>query len=259
MSQHKPYPTILQGFGVFLLYFGYTILFALFFGGKLSEDLKLLNSLLVYVATFLTVHFLRKESSGLTNYSFHAIPLSVIFAGILSWVLLYILLSIFVYLYPEIETTGYMAENHRSDNIYRLLKLVLVAPLFEELIFRGVVLDGFLKRYKPAVAIFFSALIFGIMHIDPVQGTYAFFIGLLLGLIFWKTRSLLLCIILHVLNNFMAGYDFEVFKETEAEQQTLREFLTPLQFYSMYVVAVLLFIGCVYYINKYYKRAIKVY
>lgn len=254
MTEHKPYPGILQGFLVFFIYIGYTILYGLLSHGHSSAEAKLFGKLLVYLATFLTVHYLRKSHNGVTSYSLKSVPLPVFISGVVAWVSLYALFLIIIYLYPELEQTGYLAESHKVESIYALLSIALVAPVFEELIFRGVILDGFLKRYKPGAAIFWSALIFGVMHMDPVQSSFVFFIGLLTGWLFWKTRSLFLCILLHVFNNLAASYKWS--HDTEPEQ-TLRASLTPLQFSALYALAILLFAASVYYINRYYRKKVK--
>jgi len=50
-----------------------------------------------------------------------------------------------------------------------LLLLVIVAPVTEELLLRGVVLDGFLRNYRRTTAVLLSALVFGLMHANPWQ------------------------------------------------------------------------------------------
>ncbi|MGI4863907.1 MAG: CPBP family intramembrane glutamic endopeptidase [Janthinobacterium lividum] len=87
------------------------------------------------------------------------------------------------------------------------LALVLgcvAAPILEEMLFRGVLLPGLLRNYRPAVAIGQSALLFGIFHFNPAQSLNAFFIGLLLGWVYYQSRSLWLCIGLHGLYNALA-------------------------------------------------------
>ena len=83
---------------------------------------------------------------------------------------------------------------------------VVAAPVFEELIFRGIILDGFLKRYSPWKSILLSALIFGVAHLNPLQFINAFMLGLLMGWIYWKTRSLLLTMLIHFVNNAAATF-----------------------------------------------------
>ena len=61
----------------------------------------------------------------------------------------------------------------KVDRIYlvsMLIVIVIVAPVIEELIFRGIVLRGLLSRTAPAVAITLQGLLFGCAHIDPARG-----------------------------------------------------------------------------------------
>ena len=77
----------------------------------------------------------------------------------------------------------------------------ILAPLLEELLCRGIMLRGMLPRMKPGKAIFWSALLFAVMHMNPWQAIPAFLIGLLMGWIYWRTHSLWATIFLHCLNN----------------------------------------------------------
>jgi membrane protease YdiL (CAAX protease family) len=83
------------------------------------------------------------------------------------------------------------------------LTLVVVAPVTEELIFRGILLRGFLRRYGLPKAALFSSLLFGLAHMNPWQFAYTTVIGMLLALVWWRTRSLGLCILAHAVNNLL--------------------------------------------------------
>ncbi len=87
------------------------------------------------------------------------------------------------------------------DPIFMFLGVVLIGPICEEIVFRGIILEGLLKNYSTQKAIVFSAAIFGLIHFIPIQVINAFFMGIVLGWIYLKTRSLWVCIALHVLNN----------------------------------------------------------
>ncbi len=78
---------------------------------------------------------------------------------------------------------------------------VVIAPLTEEIVFRGVILRGLLGRWRPWIAIVASALLFALMHLNPAQAPVAFAVGLALGWIYTRTRSLGLCVLGHALNN----------------------------------------------------------
>ncbi len=79
-----------------------------------------------------------------------------------------------------------------------------VIPIFEEIFMRGIILAGLLNRYNPKKAIIISALIFGAWHFNIHQSVNATLIGLILGMIYYKTNSLILCIVLHMTNNIFA-------------------------------------------------------
>ncbi len=78
---------------------------------------------------------------------------------------------------------------------------VVIAPLTEEFLFRGVILRGLLGRWKPWVAVVVSSLLFGAMHLNPAQFPIALMIGLVLGWVYVRTRSLGLCMLGHAINN----------------------------------------------------------
>lgn len=82
-----------------------------------------------------------------------------------------------------------------------IVTVVVIAPLVEEMLFRGTMLRGFLGRYRPGTAVLVSALIFGLIHLNPYQFFSALVLGVVLGWIFLYTRSLWPCIFGHALFN----------------------------------------------------------
>lgn len=80
--------------------------------------------------------------------------------------------------------------------------ILLIAPIFEEIIYRGIFYDGLRKHgYSPLLASGFSAILFAIMHLNVAQGANAFVLGLLTAYIYEQTKNLLVPIFFHVLNN----------------------------------------------------------
>lgn len=88
-----------------------------------------------------------------------------------------------------------------SDSVASLLLACVLAPLLEEMLFRGLILRGFLARYGRWQAILASALLFGAAHVNIYQFMVAFLIGLPLGWLYERTRSLIPCIALHAAYN----------------------------------------------------------
>ena len=87
---------------------------------------------------------------------------------------------------------------------WSVLMLAVLAPVMEEVLFRGILLDAVREKYSSGRAIVVSALMFGVIHIIPQQVVNAFVIGLILGFIYVRTDSLWPVIIIHALNNAMA-------------------------------------------------------
>ncbi|HPE76789.1 MAG TPA: type II CAAX endopeptidase family protein [Draconibacterium sp.] len=83
------------------------------------------------------------------------------------------------------------------------MKVAVVAPIVEELIFRGLILQGFRRNYNAFTAVFMSALLFALFHLNPWQFPATFVLGLLLGWIMLRTNNILLAILGHSINNFL--------------------------------------------------------
>ena len=86
--------------------------------------------------------------------------------------------------------------------------LVVVAPLTEELLFRGVILRGLIIQRGVWSGILWSAFLFAAFHLNPWQFVAAFPVGIALGWLFVRSGSLWPCILLHAAFNssaFLAG------------------------------------------------------
>lgn len=81
----------------------------------------------------------------------------------------------------------------------------LLAPLAEEMVFRGAVLRSLLRwKQNPWVGIVISALLFAVIHMNPAQMPHAFLIGILLGWLYYRTDSIVPGVVYHWVNNTVA-------------------------------------------------------
>lgn len=103
-----------------------------------------------------------------------------------------------------------------------ILCISVLGPILEELLFRGAITKELLRRYSPAKAILFSGLIFGIFHLNPAQIISACLIGFLLAWLYYKTRSLMACILIHIMNNGLSVYLSLKYPEIEDMTHLLR-------------------------------------
>ena len=85
-----------------------------------------------------------------------------------------------------------------------ILSTVILAPVAEELFFRKALIDR-LSVYHPMDAILYSALLFGLIHGNLTQFLYAFPIGVLLGIIYRRTKNIRYTILLHMGMNTLGG------------------------------------------------------
>jgi len=82
--------------------------------------------------------------------------------------------------------------------------VVVMAPLTEEVFFRGLLLQGFLRRYTPGKAIWATTFLFALAHFNPAQLPATVALGAYLGWLTHRTRSLWPALLAHAANNFLA-------------------------------------------------------
>lgn len=104
---------------------------------------------------------------------------------------------------PVSESWEKVFEDILKNPYLMFISFIIIAPIFEEILMRGIILEGFLNKYKPVTAIIISSLMFGVMHLNIFQFVNATIGGLFLGVIYYKTRSLVLCIVAHMVNNLI--------------------------------------------------------
>lgn len=93
------------------------------------------------------------------------------------------------------------------------MKVSVIAPIIEELIFRGLIFNGFRRNYNGFVAIFMSALLFSLFHLNPWQMPATFMLGLLLGWLMLRTNCIVVSILGHSINNTLVLLNITYWKE----------------------------------------------
>lgn len=130
-----------------------------------------------------------------------------------------------------------------------VVSIVLLAPVAEELLFRGAVQRHLAAVWHhPAGAVCASALIFGLVHANPAQMPFAALMGLVLGWVYHRTGSLLLCIVMHMVNNGSSVLLYHL-SGASAETVTMVEELGEVGAYATAAVGLLLAVGCVGWLN----------
>lgn len=121
----------------------------------------------------------------------------------------------------------------------------VLIPVIEELVFRGIILGEFLSTMNADVAVFLSALIFGTMHMQPVQIGYALVCGLILGYVYLYSNSLYLSIAIHIIFNVLGGIAPAIFTNNPLFMNVLG---------VLEIVFVLAGFFCILYLRKSYRN-----
>jgi membrane protease YdiL (CAAX protease family) len=132
--------------------------------------------------------------------------LAVIVFGMGITIVLSELDNIFNYLLPmpEFLRDSFTLIMARQAFVISIILVGIVPAFTEEMFFRGILLKGFRENYSERKAVIISALLFGIVHLNPWQFLPAFIIGLFSAWICIRTKTILLSIYLHGFNNLLA-------------------------------------------------------
>ncbi|WP_195972484.1 CPBP family intramembrane glutamic endopeptidase [Clostridium thermobutyricum] len=91
-----------------------------------------------------------------------------------------------------------------SNIIYTFLITIIIAPFCEEVLYRGVILDNMIKlQINKPIAIFLSAIIFSISHMNLAQGINALVYGIFAGILYCKGNDIKYNILFHSSINFI--------------------------------------------------------
>lgn len=97
-------------------------------------------------------------------------------------------------------------ETFTSGNMWITLGVtIIVAPILEEIFFRGILLKDMSVSWGPRSAIFISSFLFALLHFNIIQAIPAFLMGIAMGYIYINTRrGLSTVILIHIINNLVS-------------------------------------------------------
>jgi len=260
--QNQYYPSIKQSAGLILkmtlLSIPVAIPFVLLslFLKYLKPDATQIDSiifLLMYIAVLVIVIRIGLSSFRETNQSDYRLKFRKISLKTMAILLVVLISAIFItepldYLIPMPDAFRDFMLKLLQPNIFSFLSVAVAAPILEELLFRGIILEGFLRNYSPQKAIIWSAVIFGSAHLNPWQAFGAIAIGLLIGWLYWKTDSLLPGIFLHAANNFLA---FSLMFTIDSTIDSFYMLINNWVIYGIiFVIALVILTGGIYLLNK---------
>lgn len=147
-------------------------------------------------------------------YVLMGLPVYMIISGIVSAVVAAIVPNFNA---DQQQDLGFSHVHGSAELILVFLSLVIIPPLVEELLFRGFIFKGFLKKFGPIISGLVTSLIFGAAHGQWNVGADVFGLSIVLCFLAYRTGSLWPSIMLHSTKNFIAY--FFVFIMTPSELQ----------------------------------------
>jgi membrane protease YdiL (CAAX protease family) len=109
----------------------------------------------------------------------------------------------------------------KPELVVIVLGLGVAAPVCEEFFFRGLLQRALMTRLEPPMAIVVSAVVFSGFHLDPVGLLARFELGVLFGLLAWRSGSVWPGIAAHAANNLTASLLFALGDKTDTQQPPL--------------------------------------
>lgn len=146
-----------------------------------------------------------------------------------------------------------------ASNIFELLLVVIVVAVVpaisEEAMFRGFIQRSFELKYKKYIAAVVTALFFSLYHFNPYGLIPLFILGAFFGFAAYKSKSLIIPMILHFLNNFSAVMLYHIIGDDELIKSDPTINPDELSSYvMMFIGFTVLFAALIVLINKYYSK-----
>lgn len=165
-------------------------------------------------AFFLVSRYLRKYSARWSDLGLRRFSLWKAFLYLTVAFVAFIIIVFLAYVFIKFLIPGFNPNQEQANDFakastpaaYRLsfLALVVIAPVLEEIVFRGFMFPAFIKRFGVVGAAVVSSLLFGLAHLQSNIIVYTVILGLVLCLLYRKLGSIWPGIGLHMFNNYLA-------------------------------------------------------
>lgn len=181
------------------------------------------------LAIIISIVYVKTKWESIVEHLLNPISLIVLILSVLMFLLM---IPFAEYVTSIVPTTGisYLEKfyemmsshfiNMFADNfkiITGFITVCVLAPIIEEILFRGIILRGLLQNgVTPIMSIFLSSFLFGLAHLNPWQFLGAGLLGAIFGYVYYRTKSLWLPVFLHALNNCISFFYLMKYKTMEA-------------------------------------------
>lgn len=129
---------------------------------------------------------------------------SVLLVTTFSWFLLSGSQMLFTQLYPDPTIENYMSVLSEHDSAVYVILTLFVAPVFEELLFRGALFRIFVGRFNAFAGMMLSSILFAAVHGTFSHLYLGFFLGLFCALAYIRSGTVWASVLVHSVYNFMS-------------------------------------------------------
>lgn len=184
----------------------------------------------LFTLVFLLLFFPLRTKNPLREFQLQPIPPLAAAGAVSIAPVLYGVVTLVLSLLPAAWMADYAQASAALNDtgLLPFLSVALAAPVVEEVIFRGLIQSRLAHALPGWPAVVLSALLFALCHGQPVWMGYAFVLGMVLGIMAWRTGSILPSILTHIVFNAI-GQVLSLPQLAQAD--------------GLLVIAVLLFVG----------------
>lgn len=184
----------------------------------------------LFTLVFLLLFFPLRRKNPLREFQLQPIPPLAAAGAVSIAPVLYGAVTLVLSLLPAAWMADYAQASAALNDtgLLPFLSVALAAPVVEEVIFRGLIQSRLAHALPGWPAVVLSALLFALCHGQPVWMGYAFVLGMVLGIMAWRTGSILPSILTHIVFNAI-GQVLSLPQLAQAD--------------GLLVIAVLLFVG----------------
>ncbi|PGZ08519.1 CPBP family intramembrane metalloprotease [Bacillus cereus] len=149
---------------------------------------------------------------------------------------------------PIVDSTG--------GYVYQFIMVVFIAPIIGEFVFHGFLLQRFAAKWGTSIAMVVVALLFAMLHVDFLG---AALFSIVLSIVYIRTKSLLMPIAIHMLNNaFVIGTSFLVSREKIMSFADFSNYTTFFPGLMIFIIGLNLVLIFLFVNRKYWSKEVPV-
>jgi uncharacterized protein len=178
---------------------------------KYAMNLKISTPIMLTTTYTIVIFYMLKIRNKISFKDFISEGKTIKDSRILIIIIFFLVLCIFLsltssYIFHILNINKFKENMELAKMVKGISGIILglgIAPFFEEIIFRGIILRGIAKKHGNTEGVIISAMLFSIFHFNMIQLVPTFIFGLFAGYIYIKTNSLKMTILCHFTYNLL--------------------------------------------------------